>query len=151
MNYSLKALYVDLRSSRTLAVLLGASGLGACALLIFLPMSPWLAGLIIVVVVLAVAHALALHALLMLPAAVMNIEITAQGEMYCTLRSGARVVVTVLGNSTVMPWLTVLNLRQAERRLARHVVLLPDSMAADEFRRLRVWLRWGSQALPKDA
>ena len=37
--------------------------------------------------------------------------------------------------------LTVIRFRQENGRLAT-VVLLPDSVAAKEYRRLRVWLRW---------
>jgi toxin CptA len=49
-----------------------------------------------------------------------------------------------------MPWLTVLNLKLPGKRLVRHVILLPDALDENEFRRLRVWLRWGSQALLKE-
>ncbi|WP_374326464.1 protein YgfX [Azonexus sp.] len=47
-----------------------------------------------------------------------------------------------LPGATVHPWLCVFRLREAASG-ARHVVLVTsDSMAADEFRRLRVFLRW---------
>lgn len=43
--------------------------------------------------------------------------------------------------TTVMPWLTVLLLRSSDgRRLS--LTLLPDALAEDDFRRLRLWLRW---------
>lgn len=48
----------------------------------------------------------------------------------------------LLGSSFVSPYLTVLNLRPEGRRFARHVVILPDAVDADAFRRLRVLLRW---------
>jgi toxin CptA len=42
--------------------------------------------------------------------------------------------------TTVLPWLTVLRLEGQDGK--RSLVLLRDSMAADEYRQLRVWLRW---------
>lgn len=42
--------------------------------------------------------------------------------------------------STVTPLLTVVLLRQ-QRRLEA-LVLLPDSLSPDDYRRLRLWLRW---------
>ena len=43
--------------------------------------------------------------------------------------------------TTVMPWLTVLLLRSSDgRRLS--LTLLSDALAEDDFRRLRLWLRW---------
>jgi toxin CptA len=149
MNYSLKPIHVDLRTSRALAALLGAGCLVACALVVILPLPVWLASLAILAGVLATSRALMLHALLLRPSSVVRIEVTASGEMRCTMRSGEMVAATVLGSSTVMPWLTVLNLELPGKRLARHAILLPDAVEADEFRRLRVWLRWGSQAFPK--
>lgn len=47
-----------------------------------------------------------------------------------------------LPGATVHPWLCVFRLRESTGG-ARHLVLVTrDSMAADEFRRLRVFLRW---------
>jgi hypothetical protein len=43
MNYSLKPIHVDLRASRALASLLGLGCLGACALVVILPVPVWLA------------------------------------------------------------------------------------------------------------
>jgi len=48
----------------------------------------------------------------------------------------------LLGSSFVAPHLTVLNLKPAGGRLAKHLVILPDAIDAEDFRRLRVWLKW---------
>ena len=48
--------------------------------------------------------------------------------------------VRVLPGATAHPWLTVIRLAHAEGKLL--IVVAPDSAAPDEFRRLRVWLRW---------
>jgi toxin CptA len=53
----------------------------------------------------------------------------------------------VLGCTYVTTYLTIINLRQSGGRMARHVTLLPDSLNADDFRKLRVWLRWKEDSL----
>jgi toxin CptA len=58
--------------------------------------------------------------------------------------SGARLAAAVLPQTTVLPGLVVLLLR-----LGRHTVSLAlprDAMAADDHRRLRLWLRWRAAA-----
>ena len=49
--------------------------------------------------------------------------------------------VSLLPSTMVTPWLTVLHLRHVDNRRT-HIVILPDSLCQDDYRRLRVWLRW---------
>jgi hypothetical protein len=42
----------------------------------------------------------------------------------------------------VTPWLVILVLETGRLRPALTLVLPADSLARDEFRRLRIWLRW---------
>lgn len=44
--------------------------------------------------------------------------------------------------SFVAPWLTVIRWRPAGARFDRTVLILPDMLSREEFRRLRVLLRW---------
>ncbi len=48
----------------------------------------------------------------------------------------------VLAQTSVSPWLSVLRYRLEGEGRARSLAVLPDSLPADDFRRLRVWLRW---------
>lgn len=57
-------------------------------------------------------------------------------------RAGDEWVVELLRGSVVMPHLAVLKFASSERRGRCSVVLLPDSMDAESFRRLRVALKW---------
>jgi toxin CptA len=51
---------------------------------------------------------------------------------------------SLLPRATVHPWLTVFRLELADGR--QHVIVLArDSMVGDDFRRLRVFLRWRAQ------
>jgi hypothetical protein len=38
--------------------------------------------------------------------------------------------------------LTVINLREAEHKLAQHVIIVPHNIDPEDFRKLRVILRW---------
>lgn len=66
--------------------------------------------------------------------------------MAMVLRDGSHLPCAVLKDSMVTPMFTVLRLRPEGARMARVVVILPDSMAAEAFRGLRVWLKWGGVA-----
>ena len=68
-------------------------------------------------------------------------------DMTCTLetRRGERIACALLGSSFVAPYLTVLELKPLNdtswlRRWS--VVILPDAIAPEDFRQLRVLLRW---------
>ena len=70
-------------------------------------------------------------------------------EMF--LRDGRCVPGVVLPDSLVTPLLVVLNIRLHGGRGTRSVLILPDSLDAESFRELRVWLRWGRHAARGDA
>ena len=48
----------------------------------------------------------------------------------------------IANSSVVLPFCVVLRLGYANQRRYRNLVVLPDSLPATDFRRLRVWLRW---------
>lgn len=50
--------------------------------------------------------------------------------------------VFLLPGSIVNPWLTTIRYRSETGKQGGTLVLLPDSLAEDDFRRLRVWLKW---------
>jgi len=62
----------------------------------------------------------------------------------CTLETveGACWEGDVLNTSFVSARLAIVNVRLAEKRTVRHVVVLSDTLAMEDFRRLRVLLRW---------
>ena len=65
-------------------------------------------------------------------------------EMQCilTTRSDELIVCSILGSTFVAPYLTVLNLQPVGKFFTCSVVILPDGIDVEEFRQLRVWLRW---------
>lgn len=54
--------------------------------------------------------------------------------------------VSLMPDTRVLLWLVVLRYREEEGSKVKSQVVLPDSLDQDDFRRLRVWLRWRAQA-----
>lgn len=48
----------------------------------------------------------------------------------------------VLGSSLVTPVLSVIRIRMSGRWLSRAIVIVPDAVSEDDYRRLRVHFRW---------
>lgn len=78
--------------------------------------------------------------------AVVILRIARDNRFSIGLRDGRWLEGEVLGSTTVTAFLTVINLRVSGERRLRSVVILPDCMAPEDYRRLRVWLRWRPQA-----
>ena len=52
----------------------------------------------------------------------------------------------ILPGTTVFVWLVVMRYRTEGEHRVRNCVVLADSLPADDFRRLRIWLRWIARA-----
>ena len=73
--------------------------------------------------------------------AVRALELGANGDARWQDASGSWNEARIQSGSYVSTWLIVVHLGAAGQR-SRSLVLLPDSAATEELRRLRVWLRW---------
>lgn len=102
--------------------------------------------LIAVSLVYFMARDAALHA----SRSIVALELGEQGEIACQTRNGAWLHCELLGSSYVTPGMTVVNLRPRGWGAYRRVILVPDNVDADDFRRLRTWLRWRSAAVNPD-
>jgi toxin CptA len=130
--------------SRYLAAILAAAhGLALFALVAVLP--AWAAVASGGVILASLAYYLLRDAWLRLNASCVGLAMDGDGvEM--SLRDGTRVAGVILRDSVVTPALVVLNIRPQAVRAARSIVILPDSLDAESFRELRVWLKWGEHA-----
>lgn len=140
-----------LRPSYRLAALLMIAHLAIAGLLLMLALPSWAK---IAAVMLLLANAMWTvyrHALRRGRHAITELSFSDRETMRLTLRDGSSHVGRVLGSSTVGTALTLLNIAVDGRRLPVHVVLLGDSLAGDDFRRLRVWLRWGPRPTADEA
>jgi len=94
-------------------------------------------------VVLSMVYHLRREALLSAPSSCVALML--EGDQWeLTTCGGDHLTCQILRDSLVTPYLTVLNILPQGARFARSVVILPDSLDAESFRQLRVWLKWGS-------
>lgn len=147
-HYSVKPIRLLLQRSYLLAVVLMLASLGACLIVLCMPVHVGLelAGLKLAVCVLIIAAAgfyIALHAWLVLPWSYCAVELDGRGELRLLRQDGVRVTAMVLPGSFVSAYLTVLNVKIEAGRWPASVILTPDRVDAAAFRQLRVWLRWG--------
>jgi toxin CptA len=71
-------------------------------------------------------------AIMLLPDGGIEVQTRRRGRQAAKLQAG----------SFVTPQLTVLRYRLKDRFISSHVVIFPDAVEAEDFRRLRVHLRW---------
>jgi len=67
----------------------------------------------------------------------LRLALDARGDIQVGADAGA-----IAAGCFVAPWLTIVRWRPAGARLDRTLVLTPDRMPAEDFRRIRVMLRW---------
>jgi toxin CptA len=136
-------LRVQFKPSRYIAAVLTAAHAVAAATM--LPLDLPIAGklALVVLVVASLAHAILQHALLWSRRALTALELRDKGEVAVQTRDGEWHDARILGTSYVSPTLSAINLRVADARLARHILIVPDNCDPEQFRRLRVYLRWG--------
>lgn len=62
------------------------------------------------------------------------------------LRNGSHLIGRLSSDSLVTPYIVILNVVLNEQQGGRSVLILPDTMGVESFRRLRVAMRWGETA-----
>lgn len=138
----MSVLSIHRKPSYWLATILSLAHLAAAGLLWSLELPLGIMVIAVAALVFSLIYYLRLDALLSANDAVAFFELS--DEMQCTLtaRSGESTVCSILGNTFVASYLIVLNLKPTGKFLMRSVVILPDGIDVEEFRQLRVWLRW---------
>ena len=106
------------------------------------PLAWWLSLALSAGVLTSLSFNLRYHAWRSARRALTGLELRADGSAAVEDREGRWTEIRILGSSFVSPVLAILNLAVAEARLRRALIVAPDTLSAEEFRRLRVWLRW---------
>jgi len=135
-------LRISLWPSWLLAALLALVHGAAIAIVLLVNIPPWAAVVAAAGLAVNLFVAVRQHALLQTPNSAVAIEIGNDDKLGIQSRRGEWSEYAVLGNTYVTAYLTVLNLRQTDTRAVRRIALFPDSLDAEDFRKLRVWLRW---------
>jgi len=86
------------------------------------------------------------HAWLVAPSSIVSVTVLDDGTVVVDPLRGAPRTAEVLGTSYVSSTLTVLNLKIVGRGLVEHVLVVPDNVDPEAFRKLRVVLRWRARA-----
>ena len=134
-------LKINLRPSWILAAILAVAHGAAIAAVVVVEMPLWLTFVVMVALIANLSLELR-HASLRMPDAAVAIEISSDNVFSVQTRRGEWLEYEVLGNTYVLSFLAILNLKQTDNGAAKRIVILPDSIAAEDFRKLRVWLRW---------
>jgi len=131
-----------LQPSRYLAIMLIAAHGATLAALFPLDFPIWAKTALAILVLLNLGYHLRREAWLSAPSAIL--ALTLEGDrVVLTTRDGEQLTGQILRDSLVTPYLTVLNVLPQGARMARSVIILPDSLDTESFRQLRVWLKWG--------
>jgi toxin CptA len=141
-----RPIQLDLKPSPSLAAVFAIAGVGACAILAFMPLPGWLKlGLVLAVALAGTYHVM--DALLRLQWSLVGLELNGRGELHVRRRDSLKQQVQVLPTSVVMPMLTLLNLKIEGTFRHRHMLITPDRADPEAYRQLRVWLRWSRQPI----
>jgi toxin CptA len=140
---STPVLRVTLQPSRIAAGLLAAATIATAAMLGLLPGEPWLRAADVLIAGGCGIHALRRATSIGMRGSIAGIELAPDRRAIITDRSGRRIAGLVQPESYVGALLTTLLLRPDGARRSRALAIWPDTMRADEFRRLRVLLRHG--------
>jgi toxin CptA len=122
-------------------MLVAAHG-AAIAMIALVGLPLWLQLIALAALVLSLMFNVRQYALLRSPDAVVAIDIASDDAFSVQTRREDWIECEVLGSTYVTAFLTVLNLREKDSGAVRRVTILPDSIEAEDFRGLRVWLRW---------
>ncbi|HWU83009.1 MAG TPA: protein YgfX [Methylophilaceae bacterium] len=159
-HYNVKPIRLDFKPSVRLFVLLACAALVSCAIVLYLPIQPSLEqtfghslgqllnqgvklGAVILILLTLRYHGLSQWQ--RTPQACKALYLDSKGAWQLECADGSVHAVTILPTSFVAPYLTILHYRRAGRWSSRAVVIVPDAVDAEAYRRLRVWLRWGYQ------
>ena len=135
-------LFIHLQPSHRLLTILSLVHLIAASFLWPLALPFEVKAIIGVLLIISLLYYLRKDALLSANDAVIALQLKEDMRCIVTMRSGQSITCRILGSTFVAPYLAVMNLQPAGKFFMRSVVILPDSIKVDEFRRLRVWLRW---------
>lgn len=141
---------MTLRPSYRLAGMLIVTHVVIAGLLMLLELPLWVRIALILLLLVNAGWSVHRHALRRGRHAITALAFSDRETIRLSMRDGGSHDGRVLGSSTVGTGLTLLNIAVDGRRLPVHVVLLGDSLASDDFRRLRVWLRWGPRPPGED-
>jgi hypothetical protein len=140
----------SLRPSRLLAAGLVLAHTAAAATVFPLEVDVTWKALLAAAILASLVRGLHRHALLRSSGSIVELEI--HDREYACVRTlgGEWREARILGTTCVTPALTAINLKVNARRTATHALLVRDNVNPEDFRKIRVLLRW-AQPKPADS
>jgi toxin CptA len=135
-------LKIELKASRMLTAVLAFAHITVAALLLASGLEAVLAAPLMALLLAGGWRSIRHSARLMSSSCIVALEVTSDSRLSARMRNGRWMACEVLGTTFVASRLTLLNLRERGSNTVRHVVVAPDGIDDDDFRKLRVWLRW---------
>lgn len=142
IKYSEAPVLAALAPSRVGAWLVAAMSLSTLAVLAATPGAAWariLAATWIACAAIEVFHSVLLHRG---RRGVTVVRLDRDGAIGLRAGDGRWIEAAVQSASFVAPWLTVIRWRAPSHRFDRALLILPDMLGPEDFRRLRLLLRW---------
>ena len=145
------SVHVVLAPSRIAGAFVGVLAAATIALTLAMPLPPWLQAILVAAVVTWVGRAFHIDALHRGRHAVTEIRVAPDLMLVACMGDGYLAAGYVRAATCVGPWLTTIVWRPDGRRVSRTILVLPDMLPAEDFRRLRVMLRYARSAEVQDA
>ncbi len=147
----MKPIQVHFKPSVILIGMIIAASFASCLTLILMPLM-WQVKLPIICIILLFAmHSILHHGLFCMPSSVLGLKVDIKNELYVVRKDRRELKVQLVADTVVTPYLVVMNFNEPNtawyQRLFNHaLIVLADSTDAEDFRQLRVWLRWADVA-----
>lgn len=131
------------------SVLMTILGIAASVILILLAWSWQIKLLLVMMIVGVLVYVIFERGLLLLPWSVIALDINIKNELMLVRKDGVQMQdLLVCPDSVATPYLTIIRYQPKEAKLlqrlfSHYLVVFSDAIDAENFRRLRVWLRWG--------
>ncbi len=141
------SVHVVLGPSRIAGAGIGLAGLGTIAVVFMLPVAGWLQALGMLAVLAWVAAVFRIVALRRGAFAITEARLAPDLVLVVHMGDGRLVAGHVRSATYVGVWLTTIVWRADRARWSRTVCIVPDMLPAEDFRRLRVMLRYARSAV----
>ena len=139
----MKPLCISLQPSARIALFLSLLYMGAVAATVSLPVAMWPKAIFIFAAAVSFKRELDEFALLRAPDAILAIRVTRKGKFYAERQIDGWLQGQLLPTTFVSSRLTILNFRCPGEPRTRTILLCFGNADPHDFRRLRLWLRWG--------
>jgi hypothetical protein len=145
------SVHVVLKPSRIAGAALGVLAAATIALTLAMPLEPWLQALLVAAVATWAGGSFQVDALHRGRQAVTEIRVAPDLMLVACMSDGHLVAGYVRAATHVGARITTIVWRPDGRRISRTIIVLPDMLSAEDFRRLRVMLRYARSVEVQDA